>query len=467
MRYVRVFLFCIILGVALFVLGTPRDVFASSDPQEDQKCVFQSNVLAIPDDGTWLQICVIDPSAPEGSTVTEMNLKVVVDHPNPSQLEIRLTRADSNLALAMSSDAIMKDGVGKLTSIHEFDGLPSQGDWMVQIRDVVTGTVGSVKSISMAPYYAPVGIMAQPRSENDGKPTSERIAAGALQISSNAKNDEKKETNENKVASDLPEMQLEAAGYSVPIMTQTFEGAFPPATGWSIYDGNPNDGMEYYWDDDDYKPYGGSWAAWPANGGANGLDPAQSMYPSNMDTWMIYGPFDLSNAKSANVAFMLWRHIEVSYDHLFFGISGDNVTYNGWSWDGSADWESKTYSLNSYIGDNSVWIGWHFTSDGTVQYEGPWIDDIMLNFEPGDITVNGNFTYADRSSVMHGANAIKVQLWDSDSSGNDLLAETFADINGNYTFPVIMNWDLDDTDPILGNRRLDLYIRWVLENDHF
>ena len=86
MRNVRVFFLGIILGVALFVLSVPRDVSASSDQQENQKCEFQANALAIPDDGTWLQLCIVDPSAPEGSTVTEMNMKVVLDHPDPSSL---------------------------------------------------------------------------------------------------------------------------------------------------------------------------------------------------------------------------------------------------------------------------------------------------------------------------------------------------------------------------------------------
>jgi len=103
MRIIRVFSLCIIVCALFFVLGTPRDVSAFSGQQDDQKCVFLSGALAIPDDGSWLQVCLTDPSAPEGSTVTEMNAKVVVDHPDPSQLEIRLTRTDSDLVLAMPS----------------------------------------------------------------------------------------------------------------------------------------------------------------------------------------------------------------------------------------------------------------------------------------------------------------------------------------------------------------------------
>ena len=125
------------------------------------------------------------------------------------------------------------------------------------------------------------------------------------------------------------------------IMTQDFEGAFP-AAGWSVYDGTLSDGKENYWDDDDYRSAGGSWAAWPANGGADGLDPQSSTYPYFANAWMTYGPFDLSNAQSANVNFMLWLATEANYDFLFFGSSGTGSSYVGSSWSGNADWDQKT-----------------------------------------------------------------------------------------------------------------------------
>lgn len=463
MRFVRLSLFCLIVCVIAFMPGKLKETFASYEQQEIQKCIVLSDALDIPDDGSWLQICLADPSASEGATVTETNIKILIDHRDTSQLELRLTRTDSDINLLLPPDAITKEGIGEFTSIHDFDGLPSQGEWIFQVRDTLPGTKGRMKSASAAFLYSSSEKMPLANSDDDGKPTSERIAIGAQKISS----ERFENSNEEKITNDSPDLLLDA-GYSVPIMSQSFEGAFPPSTGWSIYDANPNDGKEYYWDDDNLKPYTGSWGTWPARGGANGIDPiSTTTYPTNMDTWMIYGPFDLSNAKSAEITFMLWRHIELNFDHLFFGISGNGTNFSGWSWDGSANWENKTYSLNSYLGDSDVWVGWHFTSDASVQYEGPWIDDIMLKFEPGDIAVQGNFTYADRSSVMRGANAIKVQLWDSDSSGNDLMAEAIADSNGHYSFPPLMNWDLDDADPNLGNRRLDLYVRWVLENNDF
>jgi hypothetical protein len=393
-----------------------------------------------------------------------MNVKILVDHPNPAQLEILLSGNDTSIDFSLPSSEITKEGIGSFVQIHDFDGLPAQGEWLIRIHNTVPEGSGSLIDVSIAPLYSPVEKLATALSINDGKPTSERLAVNAVNISNDVDYEEKEETQ------DLLNIQPDSFD-TITIMSQTFEGVFPPISGgWEIFDANPNDGKEYYWDDDNLRPFNGLWAAWPARGGVNGIDPILSTtYPNYMDTWMIYGPFDLSNAKSAQVAFMLWRHIEVTWDHLFFGISSDRITFSGWSWDGDVGWENKAFSLGPYLGDNSVWIGWHFVSDGSVQYDGPWIDDITLDFIPGDITIGGSFTYADRSSIMRGAKGITVQLWDWDASGgNDLLAEiVVTNDNGYYSFPTLMNWDMDDTDPILGNRRLDLYILWVLENDYY
>ena len=56
------------------------------------------------------------------------------------------------------------------------------------------------------------------------------------------------------------------------IMIETFEGTFPFGL-WSCFDGDGTTNGVFYWDDDDYKPYKGSWSAWCAKGGTNGIDP--------------------------------------------------------------------------------------------------------------------------------------------------------------------------------------------------
>ncbi|MCS7352479.1 MAG: hypothetical protein RMM10_13435, partial [Anaerolineae bacterium] len=191
-----------------------------------------------------------------------------------------------------------------------------------------------------------------------------------------------------------------------------FEGAFPNP-GWTLIDANPNDRKEYLWDDDNYRRYGGYWAAWPANGGAHGYNPASNpRYPPNMASWMIYGPFDLSDAKAAEVVCWLWRQIQVNNDRIFFGISPDGRTFDGWQWDGTANWQEMRFGLEGYLADPSVWVGWLFESDSTIEYEGPWVDDILIRkYRPGQVTVQGSFFYADRRDNFAPAKFTKVYLY--------------------------------------------------------
>lgn len=175
------------------------------------------------------------------------------------------------------------------------------------------------------------------------------------------------------------------AGWSL-IKTEYFEGAFPN-TGWTIVDLS-TDGYERKWDDDDYKPHPpSSWAAWPARGGANGLDPAPGNddYFNNMDTRMSYGPFDLSDASQADTDFYLWRDIEVGpctpnpCDWIAFEISLDGTNFTTLErWSGTYDWEFKDIYYNSHVGDSSVWVAWRFYSDDSITKVGPWVDDIRI-----------------------------------------------------------------------------------------
>ena len=119
--------------------------------------------------------------------------------------------------------------------------------------------------------------------------------------------------------------QIEQQSTGVILHEQTFEGAFPAAA-WTLRDASP-DGYDRTWDDDNYRAHQGAWAAWPANGGKDAVKPSpgNDNYPNNLDSWMIYGPFDLSDAVGTYVSFWRWREIEQDLDFLKLEISFDGV----------------------------------------------------------------------------------------------------------------------------------------------
>lgn len=180
-----------------------------------------------------------------------------------------------------------------------------------------------------------------------------------------------------------------AAGWST-IMSETFEGVFPTGA-WNVFDNDGATNGEYYWDDVSFKPYNGSWSAWPAAGGANGLNPAASYYPNYARSWMIYGPFDLSSSTDAELLFYYWNKSESGYDYFgwYASTNGSNFYGTGVSGD-SGGWNYVNFDLTSVptlgnvTGLSSVWIAFIFNSDVSNVDVGPFVDDIVLQkYTPG------------------------------------------------------------------------------------
>lgn len=450
----------LILLLAWGTVASAQGEAGTGVPAPSSSCGPSVPEQAIPDDGRWLQVCLLDPLAPEGTTITHVHLKYLIEHPDPNQLEVRLRYEDGDIEQIVweRGKAIPAGELGQANDLEAFRSIPSQGQWHLWVRDAVPGQSGLLVTASIVVEYAPIGPLPTLLSGTAGRPTSRHLPAGVLP-SQTPDRDPKKTENGGITP-------LSASSWQ-EIKRETFEGIFPNS-GWTLIDANPNDGKEYLWDDDDYRahpdpgdPY--PWAAWPASGGADGYNPAiNPHYPSNMASWMIYGPFDLSDARVAEVVFWLWRQIEVNYDHIFFGISADGSTFSGWQWDGTADWQEMRFGLEGYLGDPSVWVGWLFESDSTIQYEGPWVDDILIRkYVAGEVTVRGSFSYADLNNNPIPASFTKVYLYDQDPGGSDdLLGTTVTDANGFFQFPTRANWDEDDPDPDPNNRRLDLQVVW-------
>ena len=240
------------------------------------------------------------------------------------------------------------------------------------MRDLVPGQQGRLAAAAVRARYAPLGPVPTVVKGPAGEVSALSLPADARRTSA---------PDNEKPASSLPDAAPAQPNGWQTIKSEGFEGAFPNA-GWTLLDLS-NDGCDFLWDDDDFKPHVGNYAAWPANGGANGLDPAVSNYPPNMNSWMVYGPFSLADATDADTLFSLWRQIEPSFDWVGFGVSADGTTFNTVQWTGTTDWTEMQVNYQSYVDDPTIWVAWIFHSDATVQLDGPWIDQIVIRrFNP-------------------------------------------------------------------------------------
>ena len=212
-----------------------------------------------------------------------------------------------------------------------------QGQWKISIANGAQSLPSAELSGTLVVYYSSDIPLPEVRSGAAGaQPAFQRIREGDF-VSEIATDD-----SPNKPDAPDVETSWEVIAY------EGFEYVFPDGD-WYVIDAE-NDENEYLWDDDDYKPYTDYWSGWPANGGANGLDPELYYYPNNMRSWMIYGPFDLSSSTEADTFFQMWREIEENFDYLFFGVSLDGFNYSGYAWDGYTDWEFFDIYYNDYDG---------------------------------------------------------------------------------------------------------------------
>jgi hypothetical protein len=178
-----------------------------------------------------------------------------------------------------------------------------------------------------------------------------------------------------------PKDSIKSVAGWVTIMSEGFEGSFP-GTIWDVY---ANAGYtDAYWDDQNYRAYNGSWSGWCAYGGSENASLGTN-YPNNMNSWMIYGPFDLSDANDAELNFKYWNISESSYDYFGYYASLNGTNFYGMSTSGnSGGWQSGSldltnlYTLGNITGQPQVWIAFRFGSDISGNFEGAYIDDIVL-----------------------------------------------------------------------------------------
>ena len=157
---------------------------------------------------------------------------------------------------------------------------------------------------------------------------------------------------------------------------------------WDINDENGAKNGEFEWIASTCRVYGGTYSAWAVGGGVDGdkLECADN-YPNNVRSWMIYGPFSLADAITAELRARVWVYTEPYDDILCLAASTDRKVFNGPCVSGFSDgWVEEVLDLNqvyrmgSLLGSNQVYVALAFLTDeaDTRPHGGVFVDDIVL-----------------------------------------------------------------------------------------
>ncbi len=160
------------------------------------------------------------------------------------------------------------------------------------------------------------------------------------------------------------------------LMSENFESTWPTGL-WQRW-GDPT------WGTTDYTARTGSKSAWCA---ASVWNPHYYYYPNNMNSWMVYGPIDLSRATSAYLNFSYWNQSELNYD--FFGlvasVNGNDFYWVWWTSGDSGGWQDVAFDfaslpgMGNLIGQSNVWIALVFTSNDSKTDDGAFVDDVRID----------------------------------------------------------------------------------------
>ena len=172
---------------------------------------------------------------------------------------------------------------------------------------------------------------------------------------------------------DVETAPLVAGESIVAIANESFEGTFPP-TGWSA---------SGHWGRSNCQKSVGSFSAWVE--GTAGLS-CSSVYHSNEQSTLTFGPFDLGDAISATLEFDLWLWSSQG-DTFFWGASIDGVNFHGNSlvdafetlWGARSLDLSAVPTLGDLRGESNVWIRFAWSTDDFAEaFDGAYVDNVQI-----------------------------------------------------------------------------------------
>lgn len=170
------------------------------------------------------------------------------------------------------------------------------------------------------------------------------------------------------------------------LFSEDFEGAFP-GDDWSLYSASSQIDWGVW---DCWSGTTSSHSAGCAAGGSAAIS-CGDYYLDDMQTWMVAGPFDLSDSTITGGALSCILNLasEPTTDYCLIGVSTDMLTFYGLRYSLSVvaetieiDLSDVPGDLGDVIGESQVWIGFLFVSDSSITvYNGAQIDDVLLTVE--------------------------------------------------------------------------------------
>jgi subtilisin family serine protease len=113
-------------------------------------------------------------------------------------------------------------------------------------------------------------------------------------------------------------------------------------------------------------------------------DSPSGNYGNNVHTYLrIKDPIDLSDAYFARIIFWHKYDIESGWDYGYVQVSTDSSDFADWSnvamYTGTqSTWEAETLDISAMVGEPQVYIRFLFESDGSIVYDGWYVDDVEI-----------------------------------------------------------------------------------------
>lgn len=168
------------------------------------------------------------------------------------------------------------------------------------------------------------------------------------------------------------------------LLSSGFEGSFPAV--WNAFSQGAAD---VFWGRSTARSATGNASAWCAQRGSDAPAPFGDV-PPNTESWMIAGPFDLSNTTSGELEFDAFLETESGFDFLFAAASTNGTNFTAFGTDqNTTGFERFVVDLTNWgdLGDltdrSAVWFAFLYASDSSATFEGAYIDNVTLTTDTG------------------------------------------------------------------------------------